>query len=197
MKGNAWNLASVSCNLASIMVITLYLLPFKAILGKSEVTQRKLWWGERCVMTDILCSARNSYTDTTEGAGVGRNYVAIRREFRPSFRMLWTDPIDIPNTSATSQSVVLLTLGQVSWLTPHFPRSLLADCCPEHSVPLREVTQLQVAKSLKKLPFLPTSALQNLPTICNSTKHSTLPIEAKYDAHTPFCQTCYQAGKTW
>ena len=88
-------------------------------------------------------------------------YVAIQCMFRLSFRMLRTDPNDIPIMSATLQRVVLLTLGPVSSLKLHFSPSLLADCCPELSVIFqRGHTAFKAAKSLKNVP-LPYSAEPN------------------------------------
>jgi hypothetical protein len=129
-------------------------------------------------MTDILCFARNSYTDKAEGASAGTNYVAIRCKFISSFRMLQTDPNDIPNMSSTSQSLVFLILGEVSSVKLHFPPvCLLTAFLSIQYLPERSHS-FQSSKITQKLPSSLTlrllmSYIYGAPILDVSRSHTT------------------------
>lgn len=101
-----WNLATESHDFCQVIVITLNLLPFNAIISFVKRKQSHgtvyLFW---VPLQDPGMWRHNSFLLLTQQAG---HKFGQTNAWSNSFKIIWTDPNEIPNMFATSQVVIPL-----------------------------------------------------------------------------------------
>jgi hypothetical protein len=139
MKTIVLNQTDMSCDFVCIMIISWNgVLSFwsrkKSHIAANQVTREGVEWHF------ILGS--NYGTDKKSEQVQGMNLVTVKCMFRSSFRMIWTNPHEIPIVSGTSWLLVFLFLRSSFFVYSTRSSVLLVVGHPEHSASLAEVSLL-------------------------------------------------------
>lgn len=145
------------------------------IFKRNSGSLPSLPWRSRHVLTQFSFCSSLSWK--------GTNLEAIRRMFTQSFKMLWTDPDEILNVSATLRIVILLFswTSSSSWSTSS---SFAYQCSSEHLPSSTEVTYFWTLKTVQRLDLFPLSVLQN-------TWHLKVSVSFFPSLKQNLMQTCY------
>lgn len=106
---------------------------------KKEVAQYWIWWGGRVWNDNSSVPGIRAQTNQSERVW-GICLSAIWNMFRLSFKMLWSDPNEIPNLLATSQIVIILFSNVSSCTQSTFSPVLLVGGHPWYLAYSAEVT---------------------------------------------------------